>query len=561
MISFSEIPYQRINIQKFQRNFQELLAEIKAADSFAAVYTAVLEIDSLTEHYKTAANLCEIRNTMDTNDSKYKQETEFWAEISPLFEELQNQFYEQLLQSKYQPELEKYLGAEFFRRIKMMKSEFSEEILALMQEENQYSMDYTNLTANLSVMIDGQPRPLSYLAKQAADGDRQVRSDCNRRLEECWSAIGHELDQIFDRLVQVRHQIAQKSGYQSYTDLSYQRRGRTSYGKSQVATLRQAIKQQIVPILQQLYEKQSQEQKLDILYHYDEDFSGVKLTPREDIVEAFIPVYRELSPETDIYYQDLMEAGFYDVDLRPGKIMGAYCNMLGRYRLPFIFETYNATFGAVKTFAHETGHGFHAYLNRGEPIQFLQECSADLAEIHSMAMEFLIWPYLQYIIPPAQMDNYKLQHLKTALAFIPYGCAVDEFQETIYDQPDLSAQERLSLWQRLEREYLPWRHYENDIFFARGRFWQKQTHIYKWPFYYIDYVLAQICAFQVHYQAQEDPAAGWQNYRKILKESAYHSFLDTITRAGLQSPFADETITQLAGRIAAEISVLKEDKK
>lgn len=563
MVLFSDIPYYRIDLRKFQHDFQDQLREIRKEDCFEAVYVAILEIDGLIEKYKSLANICEIRNTMDTNEQKYKAEMEFWAKISPQFEQLLHQFYEAILQTKYKQELEKYLGLEFFRRIEMSNSAFSDQIIDLMKDENQYSAEFTNVTANLFFMENGEKKPLSYLVKRMAGGNRQDRSKANRIMEESWAGISSQLDSIFDNLVQVRDKIAKKMGYVSYSQVAYRKWARTSYNREDIGQFRQAIQQYIVPILQELYERQGLEAGVGILYHHDEDYglSFGEITPNADIVRAFLPVYQNLSPETHVYYEDLVSSGFYDIAMRPGKIRGAYCNMIGRYKMPFVFMTYDSTFRAVKTFAHETGHGFHSYLNRGEAIQFLQECSLDLAEIHSMAMEFLIWPYLNEIIPVEQVNTYKLQHLQLALAFIPYGCAVDEFQERIYDNPSLTCKERLQVWQELEKAYLPWRRYENDIFFAQGRFWQKQTHVFKWPFYYIDYVLAQVCAFQIHYQYQENASKGWQNYLKILRLSAYDSFKDTITKADLKSPFATNVMMELANQISTEIRGLKEGRK
>ena len=332
--------------------------------------------------------------------------------------------------------------------------------------------------------------------------------------------------------------------------------GRTSYTRKDIVSFREEVKKNLVPVAQRLFEKQRQALGVEVLYHYDEDIfaGGKKPQPTQNILEDFQKVYRELSPETRVYYEELLKCEFFDLSMRPGKIMGAYSNYVAQYHMPFIFETYHATTGALKTFAHETGHGFHSYTKRGEPFSFSGACSSDLAEIHSMGMEFLVWPYLKYVLPEEEIASYCYIHLKNALSFIPYGCAIDEFQETIYDHPNLSVEDRKDLWKQLEKQYMPWKKYDTDLFLSKGRAWQRQTHVYRWPFYYIDYVLAQVCALELHFMDQENHETAWNCYKKILEYSGQKGFKETIESAGLPSPFQEAVIKELAQSVENSIS-------
>lgn len=162
-----------------------------------------------------------------------------------------------------------------------------------------------------------------------------------------------------------------------------------------------------------------------------------------------------------------------------------------------------------------------------------------------------MWTYLNETMPEAQIDRYKYQHLKGALSFIPYGCAVDEFQETVYDHPEMTPNQRLDLWKKLEQEYMPFRHYDNQSFLSEGRFWQRQTHIYKWPFYYIDYVLAQTCAMQYKIWMDEDYKAAWQSYLKLCRLSASDFYTEMLKEVGLQIPFEDGCVRTVTEKLGA----------
>jgi M3 family oligoendopeptidase len=224
--------------------------------------------------------------------------------------------------------------------------------------------------------------------------------------------------------------------------------------------------------------------------------------------------------------------------------------------MPFVFVNYNATFDEVVTFAHECGHALQSYIKRGEPFLDNTNPSFDLCEIHSMAMEFFIWPYLKDLIPEADIDKYKYLHLKSALSFIPYGTIVDAYQTEVYDHPEKTPAQRREMWQSLEREFLPWKKFDGDGFYAQGRFWQRQTHIYRWPFYYIDYVLAQTCALQYHFMDQEDHEKAWNSYLTLVRESDRCSFSETLEKAGLESPFKPGVLAELGRKAVAELDAL-----
>lgn len=555
MIKFSNVPYMRLDMEKFEKKFTEQLNEFQNAKSMAEAYYALIAVDKLRDEFSTLATICEARNTMNVNDEYYKKETEFFDKVKPQYEALENQMNEALLESPYTEELKEYIGTEPFELASLHKESFSPDIMEDLVTENELSSKYSEMIANLMAETDEGMVPLSKIGSYLGSQDRNERSKYSAIAEKAYAGISEELDELYDKLVKVRAGIAKKLGKKSFTEVGYGRMGRTSYTKEDIAAFRKQVKEKLVPVTSELFEKQRMSLGIDVLYHYDEDiFAGGKpLEITKNILEDFRNVYKELSPETHVYYEDLLESEFYDLDLRQGKIAGAYSNYVALYHMPFIFETYNSTQGALKTFAHETGHGFHSYTKRGEPLSFAGACSSDLAEIHSMGMEFLVWPYLKYVMKEEDIDSYKYLHVKNALAFIPYGCAVDEFQETVYDHPELTPLERRELWKKLEKEYAPWKNYETGIFFAEGRAWQRQTHIYRWPFYYIDYVLAQVCALELHFMNEENHEKAWECYKKILKYSGEKGFKDTVESAGLPSPFEDGVIEELARNVSASI--------
>ena len=554
MIQFQNVPYLRPDMDALEREMTAGITALQNAETFPESYYALLSLEAPRRKFMTLATLVEAQNTMNTNDEYWAAEQAWFDRNRPRWDALCVRLGEVLNATPFRREFEVHLGTEIFRQAETTGRAFSTEIAKELEEESVLSGKYSLISGNLSVEVDGQRRTMGELSRMQDSSSRESREKFGGLRQQAFAERSGELDQLYDDLVNVRTRMAKKLGFGSYTDMGYCRQGRTGYQRQDVAAFRKAIEESITPVVAALYEKQRRRLGYKELWDFDEDVNFVGGDPKlaEGEVEArFDDIFGQLSPESRVYYQDLRRCGFYDLGDRKGKIRGAYSNYVPIYGMPFIFETFARSPGAVKTFAHECGHGLHSYLKRGEPFVESGNATSDICEIHSMAMEFFIWPYLDRLYSAEDVRKYKFFHLKTALSFLPYGAAVDEFQTEVYDHPELTPQQRLALWKDLEKRYMPWRRYKHEGFLSEGRAWQRQTHIYKWPFYYIDYVLAQICALQFHFLNEEDHEKAWASYLRLLRCSGFQSFDETLAIAGLESPFAPGVVEKV-GRMAME---------
>jgi len=199
---------------------------------------------------------------------------------------------------------------------------------------------------------------------------------------------------------------------------------------------------------------------------------------------------------------------------------------------------------------HEAGHALASYLSRDIYPSELREYSYDIAEIHSMAMEFLTWPWMEGFFGE-ETETYYEMHLAGALLFIPYGTMVDEFQHHIYEKPNMTNDERNALWLELEAKYRPWLHNEGIPFHEDGRRWQMQIHIYGMPFYYIDYCLSQIMALSFWALSQKSHSEAWEKYLRLTRLAGTKTFVDLIESADLPSPFISDNLKFITD-VAAE---------
>ena len=152
-----------------------------------------------------------------------------------------------------------------------------------------------------------------------------------------------------------------------------------------------------------------------------------------------------------------------------------------------------------------------------------------------MSMELITSPYMEPFFG-SQTEKFRYMQLVDILRFIPYGCLVDHFQHEVYAHPDMTPEARLSKWRELERAYMPDLRYDMD-YLERGGRWQRQTHIYERPFYYIDYTLAQVCAMQFYMRFDRKDPDAWKDYLRLCALGGSRTFLGLVREGGLKSPF------------------------
>jgi M3 family oligoendopeptidase len=493
------------------------------------------------------ATICSIRHSIDTNDKFYDSENQFFDEHYPETAELINDYYRALLKSPFRNDLEEKFGKQVFVLAELSLKTFEPEILQDMKDENKEGTAYNQLKARAKIEFRGQTYNLSSINPLELDPDRNTRKEAQDAKWKFFETNACEVEGIYERLVKLRHGMANKLGYKNYIPLGYARMRRSDYGPEQVAVFRKQILEQIVPIATELYKQQAKRIGLEKLEYYDLalGFPDGNPTPKGEapwMEEQAGKMYKELSTETDEFYRYMFDNGLMDNSGKDGKMTGGYCTFIGKYQSPFIFSNFNGTSHDVTVLTHEAGHAFQCYAtSRNQNLYEYLWPTYEACEIHSMSMEFFTWPWMNLFFKE-DTEKFLYEHLSGAVQFLPYGVAVDEFQHLVYENPDMSPAERNLAWRAIEKKYLPHRTYEGNDFLEKGGFWHRQSHIFTSPFYYIDYVLAQICAFQFWKRSLEDKEAAWKDYVKLCKAGGSQSFLDLVKLAGLKSPFDEGTV-------------------
>ncbi len=552
-MKFSEFEYKRPDINEFQTKFKDLLEIFDTAENVEIQEAIIKDINNLRSEFWTQGSIARIRYSIDTTDKEYETEQDFFDEVEPLFEGMTTRYYNSLIKSKFKKQLEEKFGKQLFDIADVVVKTFKDEIVEDLKDENQLRTEYSKLLASAKIMFEGEERNLEGITPFTQDINRDMRRNSNNAKWSFFVDSEEQLNRIFDDLVKTRHNMAVKLGYKNFVQMGYNRMGRTDYNSEMVAKFRKNVQQYIVPIAARLKEKQRQRLGLDSMKYYDQpiDYKTGNAKPHgepEWIVSCAVNMYNELSPETAEFFKFMNDNELMDLVNKKGKEGGGFCAFIEKYKSPFIFSNFNGTAGDVVVLTHEAGHAFQSYASRNHEIPEYYSPTAEACEIHSMSMEFLTWPWMNCFFKE-QTDKFKYSHLKGSLIFLPYGVSVDEFQHFVYENPNATAKERKQAWLDIEKKYLPYIDYDDNEFLKQGGRWQQQRHIYLIPFYYIDYCLAQICAFQFWKKSHDDRDKAIADYMRLCKAGGSMSFLDLVKLADLKSPFEDGCIESFVGDI------------
>jgi len=552
-MNFNDYKYERIDIDAVKKQFEKLIESFSKADSAEKQSKIMDEVINLRNHIDTMITLVSIRHSINTADDFYDKENDYCDEISPLLYGFTTDFYKALVTSKFRKELEDKYGKFLFDQAECSLKTFNEEVIPQLQEENKLSSKYDKLIASAKIPFDGEERTLSQMVPYTQSKDRNVRKDAAKKVAEFFSAHKNDFDDIYDKLVKVRTEIAHKLGFKNYVELAYARLRRLDYNAQDVAGYRKQVLENIVPLHSELRERQAKRLGIDKLKFYDEPikFNSGNADPHGDpewILNHGKTMYRELSKETDEFFTFMTENNLLDLLSKKGKNSGGYCTYIPDYKSPFIFANFNGTAHDVDVLTHEAGHAFQVYESRGYEVPEYLWPSYEACEIHSMSMEFLTWPWMGLYFENDE-DKYKFIHLSEALLFIPYGVTVDEFQHWVYENPEATPEERRNKWLETEKKYLPTRDYGEIDELKEGIFWFRQGHIFGTPFYYIDYTLAQVCAFQFWIKSRENREKAWEEYLNLCRLGGSKPFFELMKAANLKNPFNEGTIASVIPKI------------
>ena len=561
MEKFKDLKYERPDLKKVKKEFLTHIKEFKAAKTFEEADTALRGWSDAGNKVSTQCVIASVRNTCNMKDEFYDNEMKFINTAMPKMMPVMKKSTSAMIKSKFRPQFEEKYGTHMFKDAEMQEKLIKLSIILPMIKENKLTTEYSKIAAGCSVEFMGEKCNFYGLLKHMESTDREERRAAFVEWAKLYEGISPQLEEIYGKLIKLRCTIAKKLGYKSYIDYVYVARGRYDYDAAKVASFRESVRKYITPLCEKLYKEQAERIGVEKLCWFDEDlvFPEGNATPQgtpDELVQKAKAMYESLSPETGEFFDFMVEHELFDFVTRENKHLGGYCTFLPEYKAPFIFSNFNGTSADIDVLTHEAGHAFEAYYaSRRLPLDALTGSTSEINEIHSMSMEHFAYPYMESFFGE-NANKYRFSHFCQALMTIPYLVSVDEFQHKVFENPSSGSADWRKFWKETEQKYMPWRSYDGNEFLESGGFWMQKQHIFLYPFYYVDYALAQLGAFSL-YRKNTEGGDAWGDYLKLCGMGGKYGYFETLERAGIPCPLEESTVKATAEFAEKQLAELK----
>jgi len=438
---------------------------------------------------------------------------------------------------------------------------YRDENVALETEEAKLGNEYNKQVGSLTVKFRGEEKTLPAMGRFQEEPDRGLREETWKLVAARRVAEADTFDDLMDGLIRLRQQIAKNAGFDNYRDYAFKLRGRFDYTPEDCGRFHDAIAAEVMPVLRAQQARRKQQLGVDRLRPWDlavDPLNRPPLKPFTDTAQmeqGSQVIFDRLDPELARGFATLRELRLLDLDNRKGKAPGGYQSTLSESRLPFIFMNSVGLQRDVETILHEAGHAFHALATRDEDLYAYRGAPIEFCEVASMAMELLAAPHLDVFYSEADAKRARRVHLEGIVGVFPWIATVDAFQHWIYTHPGHTRHERRAAWSALMDRFggdVDWSGYET----ARADLWHKQLHIFLYPFYYVEYGIAQLGALQVWANAKADQPKALADYKAGLALGGSRPLPELFAAAGCRFDFSRETLAPLTGLVRAELEQL-----
>jgi oligoendopeptidase F len=564
------------NLKKKERKFVEANLVVSTWQAIEP-YFATLQnasINNVSELKIWLANLAElqavisedacwrqINMTRDTTNANLEQAYIYWCtEIQPAISTATNTLYKKLLACTYTAELDALNFGIFLRTVKKDVELFAEANVPLLSEESILAQQYGTISAQMTIDVQGQTYTLQQAVKFLMQSNRALRKEVYDKIAARRLQDKDALNTLFDKLLNLRQQIASNAGFSNYRDYKFKELSRFDYTVQDCENFATAVQKYIVPLCNKIYEYKKTKLGLTELMPYDVEAEPAGVQPLQpfengkELTAKSIQVFNKLHSYFGGCLQTMQSMQHLDLDSRQGKAPGGYNCPLAETGVPFIFMNAAGTADDVVTMMHEGGHAVHSFLCHNLEYSFQQDYPIEIAELASMSMELFTMDYWDEFYTNAdELIRAKAEELERVLTVLPWIAIIDKFQHWLYTNAGHSIAAREQAWNSIQQEFSVQVINYTDYEMYRTNFWQKQLHLFEVPFYYIEYGIAQLGAIGMWQQYKQDKQKALDNYTSALALGGTLSLNKLYEKAGLSLNFNEDKIKELSSFVNMEM--------
>lgn len=535
--------------------------------TFSNVEEFIEWIDKLQEFQRVASSEMAwsyINKSRDTSNQEYRKRYELFVnDIIPKLSPQWMALNKKLLESEFIDDLKGTYYERYCTLVKNSFDLFTEKNIPLQVQVSKKTDEFSRIVASRNIVYDGKEQTIPQLSLYLKSEDRAVR-------EEVWKLITsqsvkeyNQLDEIFTELVSLRHQIAVNAGEENFRDFQFKSFDRFEYTPEDCFVFHKAIEEYVLPLENEIVKNRKEILGVDELRPWDlsvDIYGSHSLKPfssTEELVDGCIRIFNRLHPGLGEYLAIMKEVGHLDLESRKSKEMGGYNSPLYDRHIPFIFMNAVGLQRDVVTLLHEVGHAIHTFVTKDQSIVAYKSFPKEVAEFASMSMELLTMDYWdEFYTNEEDLLQAKRQQLERVIELLPRIAKVDAFQHWVYENPNHTSEERKQCWLDLSERF------GNGNLISREGLdeyqhtgWQFQ-HIFRSPFYYIDYGIAQIGAVQMWANYKKNPQGTIQSYLEALKLGGSKNMREVYEAAGIQFNLTPQFLKELMEFVSSELQAL-----
>ena len=545
------------NIEPYYQDF--LKQEIDSAETLEAW---LLELGKFGAYVGETGAMLYVEMTCDTENNEIKQAyLDFVENVQPELSKIGDLLNRKLAESPFADELDSEEYNVLLRDTRMDLELFREENIPIYTELTKLGQRYNEICGAMTVEFDGEERTMQQMGKYLQVSDRETRENAYRTVGERRFQESEKIDDIYEEMIALRQQVAQNAGYDNFRDYIFDAKHRFDYSPDDCKAFHDAVEAICVPLKRDVDDERRQNLNLESLRMWDmgHDVHGREplkpFTKVEEMVAGTSRMFHRLSPELGVFFDSLRDGTSLDLDSRKGKAPGGYQVQRDHSRKPFIFMNATGLQRDLETMVHEAGHAFHSIYADDLPLIDYRNAPLEFCEVAAMSMELLTHDFLDEFYSEEDAQRAVREHLEGIVSILAWIATIDAFQHWVYTNPNHSRAERHAKWLELGDRYgsvLDWSGFED----WRNVGWQRQLHLFSYPFYYIEYGIAQLGALQMWLQYKESPEMALSNYAKSMRLGGSRPLPNLFEAGGMSFDLGRSTVQGLIDAVRDELAKL-----
>ena len=506
----------------------------------------------------------QVRMTCDTENKTLEEAFNFFfMEIQPKIQPYADILNKKLVECPFTKGLDQEKYFTYLRSVRKSIDLFREANIPLQAEAAVLQQQYGTIAGKMMIEHDGQEYTLQQAGKFLESEDRNIRETVYKKISERRLVDKEPLNELFSKLIALRHQVALNAGFSNYRDYKFAEMGRFDYKPASCFQFHEAVKKEVVPLVNQIYQEQQQRLGLDTMRPWDTEAEPAGIEPLRpftdgrDLLDKSIKCLDALNPFFGDCLRKMDALNHLDLDSRKGKAPGGYNMPLAESGAPFIFMNAASQMSDLTTMVHEGGHAIHSFLAHGLELTGFKEYPTEMAEVASMSMELFTMDHWDVFFDnEEEMKRAKRHQLERVITIFPWIATIDKFQHWVYENPSHTVEERKENWLRILNEFATTAIDYSGLEAFRSYNWQRQLHLFEVPFYYIEYGIAQLGAIGMWKQYRDNPEKALENYMKGLSLGGTKTLPELYAAAGIDFDFSPEKISELMIFVKNELEKL-----